>query len=280
MLYWKKQRKQTSNRKADAVIDPIDDQPQNRHPTSVDILGVEIDCVDFMALLAQIGAWIDEAHTANAPSHCHQICTVNPEFIMEARRNPGFSAALNRAGLRVPDEVGVLWASRVNGVRLRERVTGSDGIYRISERAATAGWRVFLLGAAPGIAAQTAAKLQARYPTLTIVGTHGGSPAMEEWAEIERQLTAARPDILFVAFGHPKQDIWIDAHRAELTATVAIGVGGAFDFVAGVTVRAPGWMQRVGLEWLYRLRREPWRWRRMRTLPVFVVQVLLDKVRG
>jgi len=246
----------------------------------VDILGVAIDCIDFAAMLTQISGWVVDANTGGSPAHCRQICTVNPEFIVEAQRNPGFAAALGRADLRAPDGIGVLWAARVNGVRLRERVTGSDGIYRICERAAVAGWRVFFLGAAPGVAERTAARLRARYPELDVVGAYSGSPADEEWAEIRRALAASRPDILFVAFGHPKQDIWIDAHRADLPAAIAIGVGGAFDFVAGVTVRAPAWVQRLGLEWLYRLIREPWRWRRMRKLPVFVVRVLIDRVTG
>jgi N-acetylglucosaminyldiphosphoundecaprenol N-acetyl-beta-D-mannosaminyltransferase len=124
------------------------------------------------------------------------------------------------------------------------------------------------------VAAQTAAVLQHRYPNLLIVGTYSGSPVDTDWLAIRHRLQEAQPDILFVAYGHPQQDFWIDRHRGELPAKVAIGVGGAFDFVAGVRTRAPRWLQRLGLEWLDRLIREPWRWRRMLKLPQFVVLVI------
>jgi len=160
---------------------------------------------------------------------------------------------------------------------LQERVTGSDGIYRICEGAAQAGWRVYFLGAAPGVAARVAAILQQKYPGLMVAGSESGNPTAAEWPAIQQRLAAAQPDLLFVAFGHPRQDFWIDQHRHELPAKVAIGVGGAFDFVAGVTVRAPRWVQQLGLEWLHRLLREPWRWRRMLKLPQFVLLVILER---
>jgi N-acetylglucosaminyldiphosphoundecaprenol N-acetyl-beta-D-mannosaminyltransferase len=184
---------------------------------------------------------------------------------------------LRRADLRVPDGVGVLWAANLLGAPLRERVTGSDGIYRIAARAAARGWRVFLLGAAPGVARATAERLRELYPALIVAGAYDGSPQDEDWEPIRAWLQSTQPDILFVAYGHPKQDFWIDRHRAELPAAVALGVGGAFDFVAGVATRAPQWMQRLGLEWLHRLVHEPWRWRRMTKLPVFALLVLRQK---
>ena len=247
------------------------------------ILGVRIDPVDFAQTLAWIQAWVEDERSPNRQresrrlpgplafpsSPCRQICTVNPEFIMEARRNPEFARVLEQADLNVPDGVGVLWAARGRGVHLRERVTGSDGIYRICARAAEQGWRVFLLGASPGVAEQAAARLRARLPKLDVVGTFSGSPDERDWPDIRRRLSAARPDVLFVAYGHPRQDLWIQRHRAELPAVVAIGVGGAFDFVAGKAQRAPLWVQRLGLEWLHRLLTQPWRWRRMRVLPLF-----------
>ena len=256
----------------------------------VNILDVAIDCVDFAATLDQIDAWVAARrsftihhspftiHHSSAP--CHQICTVNPEFIVDAHRNPAFAAVLRRADLRVPDGVGVLWAARLLGHPLRERVTGSDGVYRIAERAAGRGWRVFLLGAAPGVAWRTAEVLRRRYPGLLVVGAHSGSPHDADWPAIVGWLQSTQPDVLLVAYGHPNQDFWIDRHRAELPVAVALGIGGAFDFVAGVTRRAPRWMQRLGLEWLHRLLREPWRWRRMMKLPVFVGLVLLQNWKG
>lgn len=242
------------------------------HPI-VRILNIKVDCVDFADTLDLIEQWIIAARES-VPAVPRQICTVNPEFIIDAQRDPAFAAMLASADLRVPDGVGVLWAARLFGHPLRERVTGSDGIYRISERAAERGWRLFLLGAAPGVAEQCASVLRCRYPGLIIAGAYSGSPTDSDWPEIQQMLSATRPDVLFVAFGHPKQDFWIARHRHELPCTLAIGVGGAFDFVAGVTVRAPVWMQRLGLEWLHRLLRQPWRWRRMIKLPLFVALVI------
>jgi len=249
---------------------------------------VTIHKVDFEQTLAQMQGWIEDvsptgtgsgAGTGSEAGGCRQICTVNPEFVMEARRNPAFAAALARADLRVPDGVGILAAARLLGHPLHERVTGSDGIYRISQRAAQRGWRLYLLGAAPGVAERTAQILQARYPGLTVCGTFSGSPAHADWPQIHARLAAARPDVLLVAYGHPKQDLWIDQHRHELPVRVAVGVGGAFDFVAGVAVRAPVWLQRLGLEWLHRLINEPWRWRRMAGLPLFAWLVMRETVR-
>lgn len=246
---------------------------------ALNILGVAIDCVDFALTLDLIDVWVMQRRAAGAaPPVCRQICTVNPEFIVDARRDPDFAAVLAHANLRVPDGAGVLWAARRAGHPLHERVTGSDGIYRISERAAQCGWRIFLLGAAPGVAEQAAAVLSGCYPGLIVAGCYAGSPADAEWPEIHARLDAAAPDILFVAYGHPRQDFWIARHRAGLPAAVAIGVGGAFDFVAGVAQRAPLWMQRRNLEWLHRLITQPWRWRRMLKLPVFAGLVLWQTV--
>lgn len=243
----------------------------------LNILDVAIDRVDFALTLDLIDAWVMQRRAANtALPACRQICTVNPEFIVDARRDPAFAAVLARADLCVPDGAGVLWAARRAGQPLRERVTGSDGIYRICARAAARGWRIFLLGAAPGVAEHAAAVLTGRYPGLTVAGAYAGSPADAEWPAIHARLDAAAPDILFVAYGHPRQDFWIAQHRAALPAAVAIGVGGAFDFVAGVARRAPLWMQRLNLEWLHRLITQPWRWRRMLKLPVFAGLVLLQ----
>ena len=253
-----------------AVV-PSADRPT---PARISLAGVEIDCVDTAAMLAQIDAWL-----AQPAGQCRQICTVNPEFVVDAQTNPEFAAALARADLRVPDGVGIILAARLLGTVLHERVTGSDGIYHICAHAAAHGHSVFFLGAGPGVAEEVAARMHARLPSLRMAGYAMGDPTSEEWPVIVDALTAVAPDILFVAFGHPKQDLWIDRHRAELPARVAMGVGGAFDFVAGVTRRAPRWVQRLGLEWLHRLLREPWRWRRMLKLPVFVALVVQDRVR-
>ena len=249
-----------------------------RRPAAVRILGITVDCVDFAGLLDRLEWWVVQRRAHGSAQPCRQVCTVNPEFIVDAQNDPAFGAVLRRADLRVPDGVGVLWAADLLGAALSERVTGSDGIYRIAERAAARGWRVFFLGAAPGVALRTAGRLRELYPGLIVAGAYDGSPHDDDWPAMRGWLQSTQPDILFVAYGHPKQDFWIDHHRADLPAAVALGVGGAFDFVAGVTVRAPRWMRRLGLEWLHRLIRQPWRWRRMVKLPVFVVRVLRQKM--
>ena len=211
---------------------------------------------------------------AIARCSCAQVCTVNPEFVMAAQHNAAFRALLQAAPLCLPDGQGLLWAARLRGLKLRERVAGSSFVWRISERAAADGWRIFLLGAAEGVAAAAAQALCAAHPALRVVGTHSGSPHPDALAGILAQVHAAQPDVLLVAFGAPQQDLWIAANHMALAVPVMMGVGGALDFVAGIAQRAPAWMQQLGLEWLHRLLLQPWRWRRMLALPQFAWRVL------
>lgn len=203
------------------------------------------------------------------------VCTVNPEFVMIAQRDVNFFNILNRADLCIPDGVGLLWAARWLGRRLPQRVTGSDGLPLIAERAAKAGWRLYLLGAAPGVAEKAADVLRGRYPGLQIAGTYAGSPAPDEEDAIVQRVNASGADLLFVAYGAPEQDKWIARNLPRLQVKMAMGVGGAFDFIAGLVPRAPLWMRRLGLEWLYRLYLQPSRIGRMTRLPRFVLAVLL-----
>jgi N-acetylglucosaminyldiphosphoundecaprenol N-acetyl-beta-D-mannosaminyltransferase len=240
---------------------------------SVNILGVRVHAVT----MAQTLAWIEAAVAARAP---RQICTANPEFIMGAQRDGEFRAVLNRAGLVLPDGVGLLWAARRLGQgALPERVAGSDLIYRLAELAAAHGWRVFFLGAAEGVAAAVAQRLRARYPGLVVAGVYTGSPRLAEADAIIGRVREARPDILLVAYGAPAQDKWIARHSEMLGVPVSAGVGGAFDFVAGVARRAPAWLQKLGLEWLHRLWRQPWRARRIWTAVVVFPLAVLRQAR-
>lgn len=226
--------------------------PQPRALRQVAILGVAVDdVVEDEAL-----ALADEMIRAGGP---HQICTVNPEFIMEARRNPAFAAVLAGADLRTPDGFGLLLAARYLGTPLRGRVTGVELTRRLAALAAERGYRLFLLGAAPGVAEAAAAALQAANPGLTIAGTFAGSPAARHEPFLRQLIAAARPDILLVAYGHPRQDLWIAGNQPHLRVPLAIGVGGAFDYISGRVPRAPAFMRRIGLEWLYRLIRQPHR---------------------
>jgi len=238
---------------------------------SVRILGVRIhnlgagDAVEMLMGLAREG-------------EKHQVVTVNPEFIMEAQTNPEFRDVLNDAELSLPDGVGILYASRLFGSPIRERVTGADTLEQICAAAAPRGLSVFLLGAAEGVADETGRILAARHPGLKVSGTYSGSPDPSDEEEILRRVNAANPHFLFVAYGSPRQELWISRNLHRLNVAIAMGVGGTFDFISGRALRAPRWMRSAGLEWLHRLYREPSRWRRMLALPRFALRCLRHRV--
>ncbi|HYM49779.1 MAG TPA: WecB/TagA/CpsF family glycosyltransferase [Candidatus Limnocylindrales bacterium] len=233
------------------------------------ILGVPVDPVtESEAVL-----WVKAAIAHGPP---RQVVTVNPEFVMRAQVDPPFRAVLEGAGLAIPDGAGLLWAARHRGQRIPERVAGVDLVRALAREGAASGWRFFLLGAGPGVAAAAAAALRRDSPALVVTGTLSGSPQPAEDEATAAAVRAAGCDLLLVAFGAPTQDLWIARNLDRTGARVAIGVGGAFDFLSGQTHRAPAWMRERGLEWLHRLAREPWRWRRMLALPRFVYRVLRE----
>ena len=234
---------------------------------SIRVLGVRVDDLDSEGTLDRIEELL-------AAGGHHLVATVNPEFVMLARRDPAFHRLLEDAALCLADGWGVTWAARRQGRPLPARVTGVDLIPALAERAAEMGWRLFLLGAAPGVAESVAALLKAEHPTLAIAGWHSGVAGPEGDEESLRLIAAAHPDIVLVAYGAPRQELWIARNLARLEAGVGIGVGGAFDYLSGAVPRAPAWMRRAGLEWLYRLVRQPWRARRMVVLPLFALEVL------
>ncbi|MBC7264694.1 MAG: WecB/TagA/CpsF family glycosyltransferase [Chloroflexi bacterium] len=238
---------------------------------SLYILGVRVDDVTYNEAVVEIDCFVRK----RTP---HQIVTVNPEFIIAARRDVEFRHIINHAALSLPDGAGLLWASRLLGHPLRERVTGVDMLQHLADLATQRGYAIFLLGAAPGVAAEAARRLAERFPRLMIAGTHVGSPEPTEEPEIIEIVRCAAPDMLFVAYGAPKQDKWIARNLDRLGVPVAMGVGGAFDFISGRAQRAPMWMRRAGLEWLHRLYREPWRWRRMLALPAFAWLVITERI--
>jgi N-acetylglucosaminyldiphosphoundecaprenol N-acetyl-beta-D-mannosaminyltransferase len=237
------------------------------------ILGLPVASITYPQWLDLIGEWI-------ASNQIHHVCTINPEFIMIARQDINFHNILSRADLCVPDGVGLLWAAKHLGHPLPERVTGSDGVPKIAERAAQKGWKLYFLGAAPSVADQAANVLRQQHPDLQIVGIYSGSPAPAEEDAIVEKVNASEADILFVAYGAPEQDKWIARNLPRLQVKMAMGVGGSFDFIAGIIPRAPLWMRRSGLEWLYRLYLQPWRIRRMLRLPRFVLAVLFKGEHG
>jgi N-acetylglucosaminyldiphosphoundecaprenol N-acetyl-beta-D-mannosaminyltransferase len=238
------------------------------------ILGVRVDDVTCDEVLALI----EEYRQSGAP---HQIMTPNPEFVMIARKNAEFRALLDRVDLAPADGFGLRWAAHMTGERIRELVPGSELVPILAELGAVRGERWFLLGAAEGVADAAGKELQRRFPGLHIAGTWSGSPAPEEDEAICRRIEAAMPvDVLLVAYGAPRQDLWISRNQPRLRIPVAMAVGGTFDFLAGRSRRPPRIAKRLNLIWLFRLINEPWRWRRQLALIHFVGLVLVEALQN
>jgi N-acetylglucosaminyldiphosphoundecaprenol N-acetyl-beta-D-mannosaminyltransferase len=243
------------------------------------VLGVRVDDVTMQEACDRLAVLMSQGGV-------YQVATVNPEFIMVAQHDAVFSALLQHTVLNVPDGIGVLWAARRMGRPLRERVAGVDMVRQLCARGSQYKWRTFFLGARPGVAERAAANLALKYQGLVVAGAFSGSPRPEDDQEALARVRKARPNLLFVAYGAPAQDKWLarnlpllqlsDPPEGAPAGLVGIGVGGAFDFLTGVQKRAPDWMQHAGLEWLYRLLKEPWRWRRQLALVRFAMAVMLQ----
>jgi N-acetylglucosaminyldiphosphoundecaprenol N-acetyl-beta-D-mannosaminyltransferase len=213
-----------------------------------------IDVVDFAGALAAIDDLVRARRGGT-------VFTPNVDHIVVGEDNQTFRRAYGRVSLSLVDGTPVLWASRLIGRPLPEKVSGSDLVIPLVERAAAKGWRVFLLGGAPGVAARAAATLVERFPALIIAGTDAprvdpdGDPAVRR--AIAAGVAATHPDVVLVALGSPKQEIFCEEVRDLLAPAVLLGVGAGIDFVAGTAQRSPAWMSRWGIEWAYRLAREP-----------------------
>jgi N-acetylglucosaminyldiphosphoundecaprenol N-acetyl-beta-D-mannosaminyltransferase len=213
------------------------------------------------------------------------VVTPNVDHVVQAEHDPRFRGAYERASLSLVDGVPLLWASRLLGRRLPEKISGSDLVMPLLGRAAERGLRVYLLGGAEGVGELAAARMKERYPALQIVGIdsprvdiNGGEAG---YAPIVAKVREARPHLVLLALGAPKQEIFADDCAAALRPAVCVGVGATLDFIAGKSKRAPRWMQRAGLEWLHRLSQEPGRlWRRyLLRDPEFAVIVLRTLLR-
>lgn len=231
------------------------------------------------------------------------VVTPNPEFFVFARHNPWFEAILKKADVVIPDGIGLVWASRFLGQPIKERISGTDLMEKLCRKAAKKKWSVYLLGGEAGVAKKTLVVLKKRYPGLQgwadsgpridILGSEAKevAPANKSRAEGEavylnevragatsiRKINSKKPDLLFVAFGMGKQEKFITDNWGKLKVTLAMGVGGAFDYLSGQVPRAPEWIRKAGLEWLFRLFRQPWRWKRQLRLIEFVWLVLKQR---
>ena len=235
----------------------------------VELLGVPVHRTDVAAALDRITQFVEEG----AP---HQVVTPDSSALVRAERDPELMQILQSADLVTADGAGLVWMAKVLGLPLWERVSGVDLMDHTCELAAEKGYSVYLLGAAPGVAAEAAQKLQERYPGLTVGGTAHGYFDEGQEPEVVRAVAQAGPDILFVALGVPKQEKWIRRHLDELRVPVAIGVGGSFDVISGRVRRAPAFMRRWGLEWLWRTLRQPSRVPRLLALPKFVWMTVME----
>lgn len=243
----------------------------------VDVLGVGISAVNMKLAL-------DAIEEQLSSDQSRYVCITGVHGVMESSRDPALREIHNSSILTTPDGMPMVWAARWAGAGQVERVYGPDLMLRVCELATSHGWKSFLYGGKPGVADLLASKLRGRFPGLLVVGTHS-PPFRELTTEESREevnlINSTQADIVWVGLSTPKQERWMARNIDSLTARLVIGVGAAFDIHAGLIPQAPGWMQRSGLEWLYRLVREPRRlWRRyLRNNPSFVIQVLRNHPR-
>lgn len=241
----------------------------------VQILGVPIARLEAAPALDEI----ERLYEADEP---RIVAYVNAHSLNLAHTNDEFRALLNRADVVLGDGSGVMLAAKLAGAGLPENLNGSDFNPKILARAAARGWPVYFLGARPGVADAAAARWKRELPALEVAGTAHGFFPPEETAGIAAEIRARGAGVLMVAMGNPLQELWIERHLDATGARIGVGVGAFFDFSAGVVPRSPAWMNRAGIEWIYRLYQEPRRmWRRyLLGNPLFLARVAGERFSG
>ena len=237
----------------------------------IDVMGVGFDSLTIEEAVAK-------AKTLMAERRAAYVVTPNPEIVMVCREQPEAMEAVQAADLVLPDGIGVIYGARILGTPLKTKLPGIDFIQALMADMAKEGKSVFLLGAKPGVAEAAAEKLKAQYPGLAVVGTQDGY--FKDDAPVVEAVNAARPDLLLVCLGAPKQELWMQRNQSLLNVGLMAGLGGSLDVFAGNVRRAPKAFQRLGLEWLYRLMKEPKRIGRMMKLPKFLFACIGKKLRG
>lgn len=232
----------------------------------INILGVNVDMAGIEDSVTQIMQFLGE-------DGMHTVYTPNSEIIMAAYKDSEFCSLLNRASLLTADGIGVVYASRILKKPLSERAAGYDIACRIIEEITKSGHKLFLFGGKPGVADEAKERLEEKNPGIQIVGTRNGYFDKEETPSIINEINESGADIVFVCLGAPAQEKWIDANKDKLNTKVAMGLGGSLDIFAGRVERSPEIWCKLGLEWLHRLIREPWRFMRMMALPKFALTV-------
>ncbi|WP_107923642.1 WecB/TagA/CpsF family glycosyltransferase [Lysinibacillus parviboronicapiens] len=232
------------------------------------VLGINVNTEGYDELMDMAFERIEQKQKA-------LVVAINPEKIIKAKEDPALKKLLNEAEFQIPDGIGVILASKIQKGQIRQRVTGVDMMMKLCEEAAKRGKPIFLYGGKPGVADAAKAKLESLFPSIKIVGIQDGYEKDEQ--KVIDRINEAQPDLLFVAMGSPKQENWINANRNQLHPTIYQGVGGSFDVLAGTVKRAPEIFQKFGLEWFYRLLKEPKRIKRQVALPLFLLEVARQK---
>lgn len=235
------------------------------------ILDVQIDVVDNGEALEKLIGFIEEG------SPLKKVFTPNPEIVMLAQDDENLFRILDEADLVLADGIGLIIASKIKGLELKDRVTGVDTMEKLLKYCGEQKRSIYIYGGKPGVAELACKNIKERYDGIKVAGwTHGYFKEDEE-DEIISKINNSNPDVLFVCLGAPKQEKWIDENKNKLNCSLAMGVGGSVDVFAGVVQRAPVIFQKLGLEWFYRLLKEPWRFKRMLILPKFLIRVIRTK---
>lgn len=240
---------------------------------SLEILGCRLDAIDAEQATDAVMAFARERRGA-------QVITLGTEMVVYAQRDARYREVVNNCALSLCDTVGLLAVANSRGAGLQDRVTGVELVEHLCARAAREGVSIYLFGGAPGVADETARVLQQRYPGLRIAGTRNGFFKPEESPAIAAQIRESGAQLIFAGMGFPRQEFWLAEYLRQTGAGAGIGVGGSFDVISGRVERAPEGWRRLGLEWLYRLVKEPARWRRQLALPHFVLLIAAQSVRS
>jgi N-acetylglucosaminyldiphosphoundecaprenol N-acetyl-beta-D-mannosaminyltransferase len=242
-------------------------------PRRIEVMGVPVDCVTMASALERVDAMV-------AGERPGAVLAVNPEKVMQAADSPELLRCLRQAALLIPDGIGVVWALRLFGGELVDRVPGAELMPAVCELAARKGYTVFLYGARPEVNQAARDELCRTYPGLKVVGARDGYVTPAGMPALVEEINRLAPQILFVALGSPRQELWMERYLPQLDVRVCQGVGGTFDVLAGRVKRAPLWFRRHNLEWFYRLLTEPRRAIRQLALPRFVFRLLRARLSG
>lgn len=236
---------------------------------SIKILGIPVHNLSYDNVLEHIAELIKKGGV-------HQIVTINPEFLVIARKNKKFRQVLINADLALIDGVGLQYAAILNGNRFVDRIGGTQLVEKLIPLAEKKGWKIFFLGAMPGVAQKAADDFKNKFSKIQIMAS-SDDPTPEGTKNAIEKIKKFKPHLLFVAYGAPKQDLWIYNNKDKLNVPVMIGVGGAFDYLSGKVKRPPKLVSQLGFEWLWRLINQPWRWKRQLTWPYFVLLVIKER---